>query len=322
MQKIGVLTSGGDAPGMNACIRAVVRNAVSRGVEVMGIRRGYGGLLDGDMVHLPPRAVANIVQRGGAFLETSRCEEFKTAEGREKALQVLQQEGVEGLVVIGGEGSLRGAAALAEEGNIEVIGIPATIDNDIYGTDYAIGFDTAVNTALEAIDRIRDTAETLVRPFFIEVMGRRSGFIALEVGLACGAEEILIPEVKISIEELCQELGRSFNKGKRSCIIVVAENSSLRGASQVAQQVWERLKIDYRVCILGHIQRGGSPTARDRVLASKLGATAVDALLNGKWGHMVGEVNGEIVYTPLPEVWSKSKELDGYLLRLVKVLAI
>jgi 6-phosphofructokinase 1 len=322
MQKIGVLTSGGDAPGMNACVRAIVRNAASRGLEVAGIRRGYSGILDGDMVLLPPRAVANIVQRGGAFLETSRCEEFKTAEGRGKALQVLQREDIEGLVVIGGEGSLRGAAALAGEGDVKVVGVPATIDNDIYGTDYAIGFDTAVNTALEAVDRIRDTAETLVRPFFVEVMGRRSGFIALEVGLACGAEEILIPEVKTDIRELCQRLRRNFERGKRSCIVIVAENSSLGGAFQVAQQVWERLKIDYRVCVLGHIQRGGSPTARDRVLASKLGAAAVDALLNGKDGHMVGEVNGEIIYIPLTEIWSKSKEVDSYLLDLVKVLAI
>jgi len=321
MKKIGVLTSGGDAPGMNACIRAIVRCGVSHKLEVVGIRRGYAGLLEGDFVRLGPRSVANIIQRGGTILETARCEEMKAAEGVKKAVQILQREGIEGLITIGGDGTFRGAVALAEAGGIKVIGIPGTIDNDVYGTDYAIGFDTAINTALDAIDKIRDTAGSLQRPFFIEVMGRNRGFIALDVGIAGGAEDILIPETETKIEELCLDMRRNFKKGKKSYIVIVAEGDEAGGVFQVAQQVWERLRLDYRICVLGHIQRGGSPTARDRILASKLGAAAVDALANGKTGYMMGELKGEIAFTPLNETWEKSKELDSNLLQLMKVLA-
>ncbi len=321
MKKIGVLTSGGDAPGMNACIRAIVRYGISRELEVVGIRRGYRGILEENFVKLGRRSVANIIHRGGTILETARCEEMKTEEGVRKANEILQRKGIEGLITIGGDGTFRGAAALAEAGNVKVIGIPGTIDNDVYGTDYAIGFDTAINTALDAIDKIRDTAGSLQRPFFIEVMGRHRGFIALEVGIAGGAEDILIPEVETKIEQLCLDIRRSFKKGKKASIVIVAEGDEAGGAFSIAQQVWERLRLEYRICVLGHVQRGGSPTARDRVLASKLGAAAVDALLDGKAGYMVGELKGEIAFTPLRETWEKRKELDSNSLRLVKVLA-
>lgn len=321
MKKIGVLTSGGDAPGMNACIRAIVRCGVRQKLEVIGVRRGYAGLLEGEFVKLGPRSVANIIHRGGTFLETARCEEMKTAGGVKKAVQALYQEGIDGLITIGGDGTFRGATALAKAGEIQVIGIPGTIDNDVYGTDYAIGFDTAINTALDAIDKIRDTAGSLQRPFFIEVMGKDRGFIALDVGIAGGAEDILVPETKTKIEELSLDIKRSFERGKKCSIIVVAEGDEVGGVFPIAQQVWERLRIDYRVSILGHLQRGGSPTARDRILASKLGAAAVDALANGKTGYMVGEVKGEIALTPLKETWEKRKELDNNLISLAKVLA-
>ena len=321
MKRIGVLTSGGDAPGMNACIRAVVRCGVSRGLEVIGIRRGYCGILEEDFVKLDSRSVANTIYRGGTFLETARCEEMKTKEGIRKANEVLQREGIEGLITIGGDGTFRGAEALAEAENIKVIGIPGTIDNDIYGTDNAIGFDTAINTALDAIDKIRDTAGSLHRLFFVEVMGKSRGFIALEVGIAGGAEDILIPEVETRVEQICHDIRRSSKKGKKSSIVIVAEGDEAGGAFSVAQQVWERLKLEYRICVLGHVQRGGSPTARDRVLASKLGAAAVDVLVKGRAGYMVGELKGDITLTPLRETWEKKKELDGTLLRLVKVLA-
>lgn len=321
MKRIGVLTSGGDAPGMNACIRAIVRCGVGHGLEIVGIRRGYRGVLEGDFVKLGPRSVANIIHRGGTFLETGRCEEMKTNEGIRKASEILQKEGIEGLITIGGDGTFRGAVALAEAGNVKVIGIPGTIDNDVYGTDYTIGFDTAINTALEAIDKIRDTCQSLQRPFFVEVMGRSRGFIALEVGIAGGAEEILIPEVETKIDQLCLDIKNSFDRGKRCSIVIVAEGDEAGGALRVAQRVGERLKLDYRICVLGHVQRGGSPTARDRVLASKLGAAAVDALTNSKSGYMVGELKGEMAFTPLRETWEKRDELDSDLLRLIKVLA-
>ena len=321
MQKIGVLTSGGDAPGMNACIRAVVRSAAQAGMDIVGIRRGYSGLLSGEFVKLNRRAVANIIQRGGTMLESSRCEEMKTAEGRGKGIQVLQQEGIEGLVVIGGDGTFRAAAAMSEESQAKLVGVPATIDNDIYGTDYAIGFDTAINTALEAIDRIRDTADAFERVFFVEVMGRSSGFIALEVGIAGGAEEIIIPEKETDLEELCRTLKDSFRRGKRSSIIVVAEGNEVGHTVQIAQYVQFRLKADCRVCVLGHLQRGGAPTARDRVLASRLGMAAVEGIFNGKEGHVVGEKKGEIVYIPFKETWERKKELDTHLLESSKVLA-
>ncbi len=321
MKKIGVLTSGGDAPGMNACLRAIVRCGVSRKLEIVGIRRGYCGILEEDFAKLGNRSVSNIIQRGGTILETARCEEMKTKEGIRKANEVLRREGIEGLITIGGDGTFRGATALGEAGNVKVIGIPGTIDNDVYGTDYTIGFDTAVNTALDAIDKIRDTAGSLQRPFFVEVMGKCRGFIALEVGIAGGAENILIPEVETKVEQLSLDIRRSFKRGKKSSIVIVAEGDDAGGALSIAQQVWERLRMEYRICVLGHVQRGGAPTARDRVLASKLGAAAVDALVKGMSGYMVGELKGEIAFTPLRETWERRKELDSDLLRLIKVLA-
>jgi 6-phosphofructokinase 1 len=321
MKRIGVLTSGGDAPGMNACIRAVVRCGISHKLEIIGIRRGYCGVLEEDFVKLGSRSVSNIVQRGGTILETARCEGMKTDEGIRRANEVLRREGIEGLITIGGDGTFRGAVALAEAGNVKVIGVPGTIDNDVSGTDYTIGFDTATNTALDAIDKIRDTAGSLHRLFFVEVMGKSRGFIALEVGIAGGAEDILIPEVDTEVEQLSLSIRRSVKKGKKSSIVIVAEGDDAGGAFSIAQQVWERLKLEYRVCVLGHVQRGGSPTARDRVLASKLGAAAVNALAKDMTGYMVGELKGEVAYTPLRDTWQKKKKLDRYLLRMVKVLA-
>ena len=321
MRKIAVLTSGGDAPGMNACIRAVVRSAVQRGIDVIGIRRGYSGLLSGEGIKLNRRSVANIIQRGGTILESSRCEQMKTSEGRTKGIQFMKQEGIEGLVVIGGDGTFRGAAAIAEESEIKLIGVPATIDNDVFGTDYTIGFDTAINTALEAIDRVRDTADAFERVFFVEVMGRSSGFIALEVGIAGGAEEIIVPERETELEDLCQALKESFKRGKRSSIIVIAEGNEVGHTMQIAQYVQYRLKADCRVCILGHLQRGGAPTARDRVLASKLGIAAVEGLINKKEGHVVGENRGDLVYVPFHETWENKKGLNMQLFESAKVLA-
>jgi 6-phosphofructokinase 1 len=321
MKRIGVLTSGGDAPGMNACVRAIIRSAASRKLGVVGIRRGYRGVLEEDFVNLDSRSVANIIQRGGTFLATARCEEMKTEAGITKANEILRRKGIEGLITIGGDGTFRGAVALAESGDVRVIGIPGTIDNDVYGTDYTIGFDTAINTALDAIDRIRDTAGSLHRLFFVEVMGRTRGFIALEVGIAGGAEDILIPEVQTNIERLCLDIRRGFKRGKKSFIVIVAEGDDAGGVFSVAHQVWQRLRLDYRTSVLGHVQRGGSPTARDRVLASKLGTAAVEALANGMAGYMVGESKGEIALTPLRETYEKRKELDSNLLQLIKVLA-
>ena len=321
MEKIAVLTSGGDAPGMNACIRAVVRYGISQNLEVVGIRRGYCGVLGQDFVELDTRSVANIIHRGGTFLETARCEEMRTQEGIKKASEILRRKGIEGLIAIGGDGTFRGAAALAEAGDIKIIGVPGTIDNDVYGTDYSIGIDTAINTALDAIDKIRDTCQSLQRPFFIEVMGKHRGFIALDVGIAGGAEDILIPEIETKIEQLCLDIRHSFDRGKKCLTVIVAEGDEAGGVFRVAQQVWERLRLEYRICVLGHVQRGGSPTARDRVLASKLGAAAIDALVSGKSGCMVGELKGEIAFTPLEDTWKQRKELDENLLQLIKILA-
>lgn len=321
MKRIGVLTSGGDAPGMNACLRAIVRYGASRNVCVVGIRRGFAGLLESDFVELGPRSVANLIHRGGTFLETARCEKMKTREGIRRGVQALNDGGIEGLIAIGGDGTFRGASELAAAGDCKVIGIPGTIDNDVYGTDYSIGFDTATNTAMHAVDQIRDTAESLQRPFFVEVMGRHSGAIALHVGVAGGAEDILIPETETKIDELCLKMKEDFKGGKRSSIIVVAEGDEAGGVFRVAHQVWERLRLEYRVTVLGHVQRGGPPTVKDRVLASKLGAEAVRALLDGKSEAMVGELGGQIVLTPLKDTWGKGKRLDQELLDLVKVLA-
>lgn len=321
LSRVGVLTSGGDAPGMNAGIRAVVRTCVHSGLEVMGIRYGYEGLINGAVFKMDARYVANILQRGGSILGTSRSPEFKKPEGRKKALEVLNQHKIDALIVIGGEGSFRGAYEFMKETNFKIIGIPASIDNDIYGTDYSIGFDTAVNTALEAVDRVRDTAMSLERVFFIEVMGRNTGFIAAEVGLACGAESILVPEVTVDSERVVNIIRESERKGKKCSIIVVAEGDESGGAMKVAERVKKELNIDPRVAILGHIQRGGSPTARDRILASRLGYEAVNALLTNRSGGIVGEINGKIVFTPFLEVITKHKVLDRSIIGIASILA-
>ena len=321
MKRIGILTSGGDAPGMNACIRAAVRAAAAADVEVLGVRRGYNGLIRNEMAMLDRKSVANIIQRGGTILETSRCPEFRTPEGRARAVKVLEETGITGLLLLGGDGTFRGGTLLAKECDVSIVGVPTTIDNDVYGTDYTVGFDTAINTALEAIDRIRDTALSHERLFFVEVMGHHTGFIALESGIAGGAEELIIPEASLSSEELCTKLNEAFTAGKRSAIVVVAEAEQPGYSFQIAQEVKKRVNLESRVCILGHVQRGGSPTARDRVLASSLGAAAVDAFLSGKNGYMVGEINNQIIYTPLRETWEKKKLLNARHRELVRLLA-
>jgi 6-phosphofructokinase 1 len=320
MKRIGILTSGGDAPGMNACIRAAVRTALSSGLEIFGIRRGYRGLIAGDMASIDRKAISNIIHQGGTILETARAPEFETVGGRAKAIKSLKQAGIEGLILIGGDGTFRGGTLLSKESSINIVGVPGTIDNDIYGTDYTIGFDTAINTALEAIDRIRDTARSHERLFFVEVMGYHTGFIALESGIAGGAEELIIPEAPLGVDDLCSRLKKSFEQGKKSAIVVVAEADQPGNSFRIAGEVKDKSGFDSRVCILGHIQRGGSPTARDRVLASRLGFAAVQALLAGKTGCMAGEVNGEIVYTALQDTWQKQKLLNKGLKELAILL--
>jgi 6-phosphofructokinase 1 len=320
VRRIGILTSGGDAPGMNACIRAAVRAALANNVTIFGISRGYAGLIQNEMMELDRRAVSNIIHVGGTILGTARSEKFKTIEGRTKAIAAIKENGIEALILIGGDGTFRGGTKLAEECDIHIVGIPGTIDNDVYGTDFSIGFDTAVNCALQAIDRIRDTAQSHERLFFVEVMGRHTGFLALESGIAGGAEELIIPEDPLDIDELCRHLKESFKWGKRSAIVVVAEGGQPGESFRIAQQVREKTGIESRVCILGHVQRGGSPTARDRILATTLGIHAVQALLDGQSGVMLGEVNGQITYTPLRETWEKQKHPNGNLHALAELL--
>ena len=318
---IGVLTSGGDAPGMNAAVRSVVRMGAHLGWSVLGFHRGFDGLMRGDFDELRPRSVSNILQRGGTILKTARSEEFKTETGLQAARRVLEEHGVGGLVVIGGDGSFHGAHALFRIWDGRVIGVPATIDNDIYGTDGTIGFDTALNTALEAIDRIRDTASAHERLFLVEVMGRNSGFIALNVGTAGGAEEIFVPEVVTDLDACTERLVAARDKGKTMSIVVCAEGDDQGGAFATAKELERRTGFEPRVSVLGHIQRGGRPSARDRILATKLGAYAVEAINDGKTDVMVGEVRGELAATPLEESWTKKKELDRFLLELIPILA-
>ena len=320
-QTIGVLTSGGDAPGMNAAIRSVVRTGCHLGWTVLGFRRGFEGLMRGDFDALGPRSVSNILQRGGTILKSARTEAFTTPAGRHRARQVLQELGAQGLIVIGGDGSFRGAEALNKIWDGQVIGVPATIDNDIYGTDETIGFDTALNTALDAIDRIRDTASSHERLFLVEVMGRRSGFIALDVGTAGGAEEILVPEVDTDLDACAERLVAARRKGKTMSIVVCAEGEHQGGAFAVAEELQKRTGFEPRVTVLGHIQRGGSPSARDRILATKLGAHAIQVIEQGGSEVMVGECGGRLGTTPLEESFSRRKELDRVLLDLIPVLA-
>lgn len=319
--RLAVLTSGGDAPGMNAALRSVVRVGHYLGFDVLGFRRGFTGLLQNDAIELAPRAVANILQRGGTVLKTSRCEDFLEPSGRERAASILEERGLTGLVVIGGDGSFRGARALCDSWRGRVVGVPATIDNDIGGTDGTIGFDTALNTALDAIDRIRDTASSHDRLFLIEVMGRRSGFIALGVGTAGGAEDIFVPGGSSTLDTCCDHLTAAKKHGKAMSILVVAEGHEEGNAFEIAKKIEARTGFESRVTVLGHIQRGGRPTARDRILATKLGAFAVESVAEGKTDVMVGEIRGELVTSPIADAWEKSKTLDPFLTKLLPILA-
>ena len=322
MKKIAVFTSGGDAPGMNACVRAVVRTACYNGIEVMGIIRAYDGMISGDFIEMGAHSVSNIIQKGGTILKSARSEEFRTKEGRAKAAENLKKNGIEGVVAIGGDGTFTGAKIFSEEHNIPFIGAPGTIDNDLFGTDYTIGYDTALNTVVEAVDKIRDTADAHDRLFFVEVMGRDAGFIALRSGIGVGAEAILIPETETYIDQLVEKLKKGRDNKKTSSIIIVAEGDDAGGAYEVARQVKE--KFDYyetKVTVLGHLQRGGSPTAADRVLASQLGKAAVEALLAGKKNKMVGIINRRVWLTPFSKAIKHHQKINKDLLTLAEVLA-
>ncbi|MDR9390810.1 MAG: 6-phosphofructokinase [Trueperaceae bacterium] len=322
MRHIGVLTSGGDAPGMNAAIRAVVRTAIARGARVSAIYRGYQGLLEDDARELGARSVANVIQRGGTILRTARSQRFETPEARVEAAGNLRRRGIDALVVIGGDGSFRGAHRLYVEHGVDVIGVPATIDNDIAGTDVSIGFNTAMNVALEAVDRLRDTAASHDRLFLVEVMGRNAGHIALNVGVAGGAEAILIPEREADVRNVADALVAAQERGKTSSIVVVAEGAFPGGALALQQAIRERSGYEVRTVILGHTQRGGTPSTRDRVLASRLAYMAVEGLLAGRTGEMVGVDKRGTVYVPLEQVWENEKPIDEQLLDLATVLAI
>jgi len=323
IKKIGVLTSGGDAPGMNACIRAVVRTAIFYNIEVVGIRYGYNGLINADFVPLLSHSVANIIQRGGTILKTARSMEFKTPEGRAKAFQNIKDNKIDALVVIGGDGTFTGANIFSSEYDIPIVGTPGTIDNDLFGTDYTIGYDTAINTVVQAVDKIRDTADSHNRLFFVEVMGRDAGFIALYSGIAVGAEAILIPESKTYINELIQKLEKGIRQNKTSGIIIVAEGDDAGGAFTVAQKVKERFDhYDTRVAILGHIQRGGSPSCFDRVLASRMGYEAINALLAYKRNVMIGIVNQKINYVPFSQAIKHHTDINWEMIRMANILAI
>lgn len=319
MKKIGILTSGGDAPGMNAAIRAVVRKAIYHGLEVAGIQRGYAGLMKGEIQDLHIGSVADIIHRGGTILRTARSEEFKTAEGQDQAVAMLQKHGIDALVVIGGDGSFRGLQALHRRG-IRTVGIPGTIDNDIPGTDMSLGFDTSINTVVDAINKIRDTATSHERTYVIEVMGRRAGWIALMAGLAGGAESILIPEIPFDINDVCRKLMRGHERGKLHSIILVAEGAG--HGFDIGKQIEEKTGFETRVTVLGHIQRGGTPTAYDRILASRMGAKAVDVLLAGETNKMIGIVANEVVAVDLDEALSQKKEIDTEIYELAGILSI
>lgn len=319
MKRIAVFTSGGDAPGMNAHIRAVVRAALYRGVEIYGILNGYSGMIEGDFFKLGRKETANIISSGGTILKTSRSKEFMNPGGRAAAAEQLKDHGIEGVVACGGDGTFHGAHALWEEHGIHIVGTPGTIDNDLYGTDYTIGYDTAINTAVSAIDKIRDTADSHGRVFIIEVMGRHAGFIAMDVGISSGAEYIAIPEIATNLDILYQ---RILKQGKtRRTIIIVGEGDDYGGAAVIGDLLKQKYEIDTKVTIVGHVQRGGAPSARDRVLASHLGVKAVEALLEGRTDVMVGKSMHEITYTPLVETWTNKKKIFNYMLELSDILA-
>jgi len=320
---IGILTSGGDAPGMNAAIRAVTRSAIYNGLEVKGIYRGYKGLLTGEIVPFQTNNVSNIIQQGGTILKTARCDEFKEPEGRQAAYDMMKKEAIDALVVIGGDGSLTGARILAQEFDIPIVGLPGTIDNDLYGTDTTIGYDTALNTIVQAVDKIRDTATSHDRLFFIEVMGRDAGFLALNGAIAAGAEAAIIPEIFTEVDQLEELIENGFRKSKNSSIVLVAENEETGGAISMADRVKKEYpQYDVRVTILGHIQRGGSPTAYDRILASRMGAAAIDALMEDQRNVMIGIQNDEIVYVPFSKAIKKEKPINRDLLNTLRILSI
>ncbi len=321
MKRIAVLTSGGDAPGMNAAIRAVVRAGHYYGLEVYGIVRGYDGMISGNFIEMDDTSVSNIIQKGGTVLKSARSDEFRTKEGRAKAYENIKKHNIDGLVVIGGNGTFTGAGLFYDEFKIPCVGAPGTIDNDLYGTDYTIGYDTAVNTCLAAIDKIRDTADAHERCFFIEVMGRDTGYIAVRSAIAGGAEMAILPEVNTDVEDIIKRLKYGTSESKASHIIIVAEGDKVGRASDLAKEVNERIpSLDVKVTILGHVQRGGAPTAADRVLASRLGLAAVEGLWNGQTNVMAGVINRNIVYTPFIETITKRKPIKDELSRMIEVL--
>ena len=320
---ISILTSGGDAPGMNAAIRAVTRSAIFGGFKVKGIYRGYRGLITDEIEEFTTANVSNIIQRGGTILKTARCKEFRTPEGRQLAYDTLCRHGIDALVVIGGDGSLSGARIFANEFNFPIIGLPGTIDNDLYGTDTTIGYDTALNTIMECVDKIRDTATSHERLFFIEVMGRDAGFLALNGAIASGAEAAIIPEISTEVDQLADLIENGFRKSKNSSIVLVAESPVTGGAMGIAQRVEKEYpQYDVRVSILGHLQRGGSPTAHDRILASRMGAAAIDALLDDQRNVMIGIKNDEIVYVPFVKAIKNDKPINRDLLNTLRRLSI
>ena len=323
IKTVGVLTSGGDAPGMNACIRAVTRAAIFNGIKVMGIYRGYEGLINGEIKEFTSESVSNTVQRGGTILKTARSKEFMTEEGLKKAYDNLQAFGIDALIVIGGNGSLTGAQRLAREFDYPVIGLPGTIDNDLYGTDSTIGYDTALNTIVDCVDKIRDTATSHDRIFFVEVMGRDAGFLAQNSAIAAGAEAAIIPEDQTDVDQLEQFISRGFRKSKNSSIVIVSESPKDGGAMYYAERVRKEYpQYDVRVTILGHLQRGGTPTAFDRILASRLGYASIEALKEGQRNVMVGIHDDEIVYVPIDRAVKKDKPIDRELITVLGVLSI
>ena len=320
---IGILTSGGDAPGMNAAIRAVTRSAIYNGFDVKAIYRGYKGLLTGEIVPFKTQNVSNIIQQGGTILKTARCKEFETPEGRQLAFDNIQKEGIDALVTIGGDGTLTGARIFATEHNFPIIGLPGTIDNDLFGTDTTIGYDTALNTIMDAVDKIRDTATSHERLFFIEVMGRDAGFLALNGAIASGAEAAIIPEIATEVDQLEALIKNGFRKSKNSSIVLVAESPSTGGAMHLAERVKnEYPQYDVRVTILGHLQRGGSPTANDRILASRMGAASIDALLDDQRNVMIGIRDDQIEYVPFNKAIKNDKPINRELLNTLRILSI
>ncbi len=320
---IGMLTSGGDAPGMNAAIRAVTRAAIFNGIRVKAIYRGYKGLITGEIKEFQTENVSNIIQQGGTILKSARCMEFKTPEGRQAAYDNLVREEIDALVVIGGDGTFTGARIFSQEYNIPIVGLPGTIDNDLYGTDSTIGYDTALNTIIDAVDKIRDTASSHERLFFIEVMGRDAGFLALNSALASGAEAAIIPERETKVDQLEELISNGFRKSKNSSIVIVSESNITGGANGLAERMRnEHPEYDVRVSILGHIQRGGSPTAYDRIIASRMGVAAIDALMDGLRNIMIGIVNNEIVHVPLSKAIKDDKPVNENLIGVLQILSI